>query len=58
LASEFLLPAVTNWMGNSQLVESKHHLQMTAQHFSAATSSKVGQEVGQKAHEVARRRPK
>lgn len=54
LSNEFPLHVVTAWIGNSQLVAAQHYLQVTDQHFSDATHSKVGHIVGQKASETTR----
>ena len=54
LSNEFPLHVVTAWIGNSQLVAAKHYLQVTDDHFGAATRSQVGHQVGQKASEMTR----
>ena len=54
LTNEFPLHVVTAWIGNSQLVAAKHYLQVTDDHFSTATRSQVGHQVGQKASEMTR----
>jgi integrase len=38
LAEVFPLQAVTSWIGNSQLVASKHYLQLTDEHFNRASA--------------------
>lgn len=45
LADQFPLQAVTAWMGNSQLVASKHYLQLTDEHFERAVSGEVAYQV-------------
>ena len=54
LTNEFPLHVVTAWIGNSQLVAAKHYLQVTDDHFSTATRSQVGHQMGQKASEMKR----
>lgn len=41
LADQFPLHAVTAWMGNSQIVASKHYLQLRDEHFDRASSEVV-----------------
>ena len=41
LADQFPLQAVTSWIGNSQLVASKHYLQLRDEHFDRASSEIV-----------------
>ncbi len=38
LAEVFPLQAVTSWIGNSQLIASKHYLQLTDEHFEKASA--------------------
>ena len=41
LAEEFPLQAVTQWMGNSELIAARHYLQVTSEHFRKAAEPKV-----------------
>ncbi len=41
LADQFPLHAVTAWMGNSQIVASKHYLQLRDEHFDRAATESV-----------------
>ena len=54
LSNEFPLHVATAWIGNSQLVAARYYLQVTDDHFGAATRSQVGHQVGQKASEMTR----
>ena len=48
LADQFPLQAVTSWIGNSQLVASKHYLQLRDEHFDRASSETVAVPQGER----------
>lgn len=52
LADQFPLHAVTAWMGNSQIVASKHYLQLRDEHFDRASSEVVAIPEGDQASHV------
>lgn len=52
LAQQYPLHVVCAWIGNSQLVAAKHYLQVTEEHFRAATGS--AQKAAQQAHAESR----
>ena len=54
LAEEFPLQAVTQWMGNSELIAARHYLQVTSEHFRKAAEPKVANIVANNTREHAR----
>jgi len=54
LAEEYPLHVVTRWIGNSELVATKHYLQLTDEHFARAVSDGAAQNPAQPARASAR----